>query len=97
MKPGDLVLIGDSAEARGFWSGWQHTQPFLVIRQLSKKNSADMSWIDRFGYVYRFRSRKECKVPIEECIMVMNTKGSLMRCPERFLKSVKEKEDGRID
>ena len=43
MKPGDLVLIGDSEEAREFFAGWEHTQPFLTIRWLSEGEPADMS------------------------------------------------------
>jgi hypothetical protein len=88
MKPGDLVLIGDSEEAREFWSGWQHTQPFLTIRRLSAKDLADVSWAKRFGHFYDAWLHKELKIPIEECMMVMNAKGLLMRCPERFLKPV---------
>ena len=88
MKPGDLVLIGDSEGAREFWSGWQHTQPFLAVRRLSAEVPADVSWAERFGYFYDAWQHKELKIPIEECMMVMNARGSFMRCPERCLKPV---------
>jgi len=86
MKPGDLVLIGDSEGSREFWAGWQHTQPFLVVRRLSAEELADVSWAERFGYFYDAWQRKELKIPAEECMMVMNARGSFMRCPERCLK-----------
>jgi hypothetical protein len=88
MKPGDLVLIGDSEGASEFWDGWQHTQPFLVVRRLSKEDPIDVSWTDRFGYFYDAWQHKELKIPVEECVMVMNASGSFMKCPKRCLKTV---------
>ena len=86
MKLSDLVLIGDSEEAREFFAGWEHTQPFLTIRWLSEGEPADMSWVERFGYFYDAWQHKELKIPVEEHMMVMNARGSFMRCPERCLK-----------
>lgn len=90
MKPGDLALIGDSEEAREYWAGWKHVQPFLVVRRLSAEDPADASWVERFGYTQRGQSMldppEELKIPAEECMLVMNARGSFMRCPERCLK-----------
>lgn len=85
MKPGDLALIGDSKEAREYWAGWKHVQPFLVVRRLSAEDPADASWVERFGYTQQHQP-EELKIPAEECMLVMNARGSFMRCPERCLK-----------
>jgi hypothetical protein len=87
VKPGDLALIGDSKEAREYWAGWKHVQPFLVVRRLSAEDPADASWVERFGYVKCHQAEGgELKIPAEECMMVMNTRGSFMRCPAVTLK-----------
>ena len=92
MKPGDLAFIGDSKEAREYWeywAGWEHVQPFLVVRRLSAEDPADAGWVERFGYVKCHQAEGgELKIPAEECMMVMNTRGSFMRCPAVTLKSM---------
>ena len=92
MKSGDLALIGDSEEAREYWAGWQHVQPFLVVRWLSAEDPEDVSWVERFGYTQRGQSMldppEELKIPAEECMLVMNARGSFMRCPAVTLKPV---------